>query len=206
MSSKNDGRRADPSLTVGQKLQVVEARTDAAHRLIPREGQPGVIERARGAMLGLAVGDALGATLEFGARVASVKNYHREMTGGGPFGLEPGQWTDDTAMSFALAKSLTLRNGFDPHDVMARFVAWYRKGRVFVHGFVLRHRGDDAPGPGAFRADRRSLRGLDGREHGRERFVDAPRTCRSVRVGQRGRGDPHRSGAEPPHPRRRAMR
>ena len=133
MSSKNDGRRADPSLTVGQKLQVVEARTDEPPP-DPREGQPGVIERARGAMLGLAVGDALGSTLEFAARTASVKDYHREMIGGGPFGLEPGQWTDDTAMAFALAKSLTLRNGFDPHDVMNRFVAWYRNGEYSCMG------------------------------------------------------------------------
>ncbi|RYC30311.1 ADP-ribosylglycohydrolase family protein [Lichenibacterium minor] len=98
----------------------------------PRQG--GIIERARGAMLGLAVGDALGSTLEFGPRIARIADYHREMTGGGPFGLDPGQWTDDTAMAFALAKSLVLRNGFDPHDVMTRFVAWYRRGEYSCTG------------------------------------------------------------------------
>ena len=133
MSSKNDGRQADPSLTVGQKLEAVKARAEQLPP-DPEESQPGIIERARGAMLGLAVGDALGSTLEFGPRTASVTNYHREMTGGGPFGLEPGQWTDDTAMAFALAKSLSLRNGFDPHDVMTRFVAWYRKGEYSCTG------------------------------------------------------------------------
>ena len=119
-------RRADPSLTLGQKLRAVEARAEQQPPETKAD-QPGIIERARGAMLGLAVGDALGATLEFGPRIARIVDYPREMTGGGPFGLEPGQWTDDIAMAFALAKSLTLRNGFDPHDVMTRFVAWHRR-------------------------------------------------------------------------------
>ncbi|WP_237479121.1 ADP-ribosylglycohydrolase family protein [Lichenibacterium dinghuense] len=96
--------------------------------------KPALLDRARGALLGLAVGDALGATLEFGPRIASVKDYHREMIGGGPFGLQPGEWTDDTAMMLALSKSLTLRKGFDPVDVMERWVSWYRTGEYSCTG------------------------------------------------------------------------
>ena len=60
--------------------------------------------RFRGCLLGLAVGDALGTTLEFQepGTFEPIKN----IVGGGPFGLEPGQWTDDTSMALCLAESL----------------------------------------------------------------------------------------------------
>lgn len=87
---------------------------------------PADMDRARGALLGLAVGDALGTTLEFTRRDSRPK--HTEMTGGGPFQLAPGEWTDDTAMALALAASLIQCQGFDPHDLMTRFVAWWHKG------------------------------------------------------------------------------
>ena len=83
-------------------------------------------DRVRGALLGLAVGDALGTTLEFSTRDSLP--HHIEMTGGGPFRLAPGQWTDDTAMALALADSLVAAPGFDPNDLMTRFVAWWRDG------------------------------------------------------------------------------
>jgi ADP-ribosyl-[dinitrogen reductase] hydrolase len=84
-------------------------------------------DRGRGALLGLAVGDALGTTLEF--KVRDRHPLHTEMTGGGPFGLAPGHWTDDTAMALALADSLTACRGFDGRDLMDRFVGWWRKGQ-----------------------------------------------------------------------------
>ena len=52
--------------------------------------------RYRGSLIGLAVGDAVGTTLEF--REPGTFEPLTDMVGGGPFGLEPGQWTDDTAM------------------------------------------------------------------------------------------------------------
>ena len=125
MSSVSERRQADPSLKLGAKLRAAEARADQPP---PEPQPPDVLDCARGVMLGLAVGDALGATLEFGPRIEWPVKLHREMVGGGPFGLEPGQWTDDTAMAFALAKSLVLRNGFDPHDIMTRLLSWYRTG------------------------------------------------------------------------------
>jgi ADP-ribosyl-[dinitrogen reductase] hydrolase len=83
------------------------------------------LNRYHGALLGLAAGDALGTTLEFTPRdaVAPIA----DMVGGGPFGLEPGQWTDDTSMAMCLAESLVAR-GFDPRDQMARYVRWWQEG------------------------------------------------------------------------------
>lgn len=56
------------------------------------------------------------------------------MTGGGPFGLAPGQWTDDTSMALALAETLITHPTFDPHDLMDRFVDWYRRGAYSCTG------------------------------------------------------------------------
>lgn len=83
-------------------------------------------DRARGALIGLAVGDALGTTLEFEARDAH--RLHTEMTGGGPFGLDPGVWTDDTSMALALADSLLTRGRLDAADLQDRFGRWMEHG------------------------------------------------------------------------------
>ena len=82
--------------------------------------------------MGLAVGDALGTTLEFQppGSFAPIT----DMTGGGPFNLQPGQWTDDTAMALCLATSLVERGGFDPYDQMQRYVRWYRQGYLSSTG------------------------------------------------------------------------
>jgi ADP-ribosyl-[dinitrogen reductase] hydrolase len=81
-------------------------------------------DRYRGALLGLAVGDALGTTLEFKA-LGTFKPI-TDMTGGGPFGLQAGQWTDDTAMALCLAESLIEKRGFDPKESYNR-ILWMRR-------------------------------------------------------------------------------
>jgi ADP-ribosylglycohydrolase len=80
----------------------------------------------------LAVGDALGTTLEFLApgSFAPIE----DIIGGGPFRLKPGEWTDDTSMALCLAESLIERRGFDPVDQMARYVRWYRQGYLSSTG------------------------------------------------------------------------
>jgi ADP-ribosyl-[dinitrogen reductase] hydrolase len=93
---------------------------------------PEQADRALGALLGLAVGDALGTTLEFSRR--DERPLHSEMTGGGPFGLAPGQWTDDTAMAIALGDSLVARGRLDARDVMRRFTSWWRDGEYSCTG------------------------------------------------------------------------
>jgi len=69
--------------------------------------------RYRGALLGLAAGDALGTTVEFSS---------------------PGEWTDDTSMALCLAESLVTCNGFDPVHQLETYVRWYREGRWSVKG------------------------------------------------------------------------
>lgn len=89
-------------------------------------------DRYRGALLGLAAGDALGTTLEFTrpGTFAPLKG----MVGGGPFGLPPGAWTDDTSMALCLAESLVESGGFDAADQMRRYVRWYRDGHLSSTG------------------------------------------------------------------------
>jgi ADP-ribosylglycohydrolase len=85
-----------------------------------------VIGRCRGALLGLACGDALGTTLEFAppGSFAPIA----DMVGGGPFGLRAGEWTDDTSMALCLAESLLECRGFDPVDQLERYLRWWREG------------------------------------------------------------------------------
>jgi ADP-ribosylglycohydrolase len=56
------------------------------------------------------------------------------MVGGGPFRLDPGQWTDDTSMALCLAESLVERRGFDPVDQLERYLAWWRDGHLSSTG------------------------------------------------------------------------
>ena len=82
-------------------------------------------DRSRGALLGLALGDVLGVPLEFSRRdVKTVSG----IEGGGPFNLEPGDWTDDTSLACCLAYSLITRKGFDPAHQMECYSYWYRYG------------------------------------------------------------------------------
>ena len=83
-------------------------------------------DRYRGCLLGLAVGDAVGTTVEFKSP-GSFPDVS-DMLGGGPFRLAPGQWTDDTSMALCLADSLLEAGGFDPWDQLTRYVRWYRDG------------------------------------------------------------------------------
>jgi ADP-ribosyl-[dinitrogen reductase] hydrolase len=98
----------------------------------PSQSEDAVQDRALGAMLGLAVGDAIGTTLEFAAR--DTKPRLTDMVGGGPFRLKPGEWTDDTAMALALADSLAAHPDLDERDLMQRFVEWYRRGSYSCTG------------------------------------------------------------------------
>jgi len=84
------------------------------------------LDRREGCLIGLAVGDALGAPLEFIPR-------HRvqpitDMVSGGKFRLRVGEWTDDTAMAICLAESLLSCNGFHAADQMKRYWRWAEHG------------------------------------------------------------------------------
>jgi ADP-ribosyl-[dinitrogen reductase] hydrolase len=93
---------------------------------------PTVLARFRGCLLGLAAGDALGTTLEF--KTPGSFTPIQDMLGGGPFALQPGQWTDDTSMALCLAESLLEKGGFDPVDQMERYCAWAEHGHLSSNG------------------------------------------------------------------------
>lgn len=90
------------------------------------------IDRYRGSLLGLAVGDAVGTTLEF--KPPGTFTPIKDMVGGGPFQLKPGEWTDDTSMALCLAKSLIEKQGFDPVHQLQKYLQWYRQGHLSSTG------------------------------------------------------------------------
>lgn len=93
---------------------------------------PTLKSRYLATLLGLAAGDAVGTTVEFSPRgsFAPVAS----MTGGGPFNLQPGQWTDDTSMALCLAESLLTKGEFNAADQMARYLNWWQWGYLSSTG------------------------------------------------------------------------
>lgn len=93
--------------------------------------EPALTNHLRGALIGLAVGDALGAAVEFKSpgSFAPVNGYRS----GGPHGLNAGEWTDDTSMALALADSIG-SVGWDLNDQAKRYVEWWKTGKYSVNG------------------------------------------------------------------------
>ena len=125
-----DARSPRAIETASQEAHV--ARCSARALSIPSQTAAGIHDRALGALLGLAIGDAVGTTLEFRTRDAQPRL--EDMTGGGPFALPPGAWTDDTAMALALADSLAATGTLDCRDLMDRFVQWRQQGEYSCTG------------------------------------------------------------------------
>ncbi|WP_119157049.1 ADP-ribosyl-[dinitrogen reductase] hydrolase [Caldimonas tepidiphila] len=93
---------------------------------------PAIQDRALGAYLGLAIGDALGATVEFMTprEIAARHGVHRRLCGGGWLKLPAGAVTDDTTMALALGDALLAARGLEMRRVAEAFVAWLRAGPV----------------------------------------------------------------------------
>lgn len=91
-----------------------------------------VRQRARAAFVGMAVGDALGATVEFLTPSEIVANYgiHREIIGGGWLRLKPGQVTDDTEMALCIARAVIRNQGWSREAIAHEFAAWLRSRPV----------------------------------------------------------------------------
>src|SRR5262245_47237791 len=89
------------------------------------------LDRRRGCLLGLAIGDALGAAVEFESPgdFEPVVGYRD----GGPHRLAPGEWTDDTSLALALADSIS-QGKWDLNDQAKRYVAWWKNGTYSVNG------------------------------------------------------------------------
>ncbi|MDO6678436.1 ADP-ribosylglycohydrolase family protein [Shewanella sp. 4_MG-2023] len=91
-----------------------------------------MLDRAQGSMVGLALGDALGTTLEF--KTKDSYQSITDMNGGGPFSLNAGEWTDDTSMMLCLAESLLATGKHDPKDQIQRYLSWWKEGHNSVNG------------------------------------------------------------------------
>lgn len=90
------------------------------------------LNRIRGSLIGAAVGDALGTTLEFKARGSFAPI--NDIVGGGPFNLKAGEWTDDTSMMYCLAHSLVRSKSCDLRDQMELYCRWWKDGVFSVNG------------------------------------------------------------------------
>jgi ADP-ribosyl-[dinitrogen reductase] hydrolase len=90
------------------------------------------LSRSQGCLLGLAIGDALGAPVEFSlpGTFEPVNGYRA----GGVFDLEAGQWTDDSSMALCLAESLLEHRDLDLADQLERYWRWYRHGENSSNG------------------------------------------------------------------------
>ena len=100
----------------------------------------GLYARAQAAYLGLALGDALGGTVEFMTprEILEAHGEHRDIKGGGWLRLRKGQVTDDTEMSLALGEAILSAGRIDGESVAASFSAWMRTKPVDIGNTVRR--------------------------------------------------------------------
>jgi O-acetyl-ADP-ribose deacetylase (regulator of RNase III)/ADP-ribosylglycohydrolase len=117
------------------------------------------LDRHLGCLFGLATGDALGTTLEF--TTPGKFTPIDDIVGGGPFDLQPGEWTDDTSMALCLAESLLEKNGFDPTDQCERYLAWRERGHLSSNGRCFDIGGTVAGALGRFKRTGEPFSGSD---------------------------------------------
>jgi len=99
-----------------------------------------IFNKALGAYLGFACGDALGATVEFMKPAQIQKRYgvHQDIVGGGWLGLQAGQITDDTQMALALGQAIIDRQGWNIQTVADYFLAWMESNPPDIGNITLR--------------------------------------------------------------------
>jgi ADP-ribosyl-[dinitrogen reductase] hydrolase len=122
----NDPKAYRSSPETPEQVEFVKTWSKSEH------GKPTKLNRYLGSLVGLAIGDALGTTLEF----KSPGSFEPidDMVGGGPLRLNPGELTDDTSMSLCLADSLIKCQGFDAKDQMDRYCRWWKEGYLSSNG------------------------------------------------------------------------
>jgi len=93
-----------------------------------------ILDRALGSFLGLAIGDALGATVEFmlAREIAAQHKIHKEIIGGGWLHLKPGRVTDDTEMALAMGSAVIDSDGWNTRVIADAFVAWMRRRPIDI--------------------------------------------------------------------------
>ncbi|MCP2231917.1 ADP-ribosylarginine hydrolase Tri1 [Erwinia sp. LJJL01] len=127
------------SLTESGDLQVdytdwLSGRRALPHWLgnvVPYGDELQLLDRAKGSLVGLAVADAVGTTLEFLPRDLQ---HVSDIVGGGPFRLKPGEWTDDTSMALCLAETYIQAGHLDITSFRNRLVNWYHFGVNSANG------------------------------------------------------------------------
>ena len=94
----------------------------------------GIVSRARAAFIGLAVGDALGAPVEFmtAGEIHAKYGVLKEIVGGGWLRLKPGNITDDTQMALCIARALTDAGGWSLTGIADNFANWLKSKPVDV--------------------------------------------------------------------------
>ncbi|MGI9254197.1 MAG: ADP-ribosylglycohydrolase family protein [Thermomicrobiales bacterium] len=146
-------------------------------------------DRYAGTLLGLACGDALGATVEFTSReeiVEKFPNGHREMVGGGWLHTAPGEVTDDTQMTLGLLNAMTIA-GVDMNLLTDQFLKWYHSKPKDIGNTTNRSLGALAAG---VPWDQAGLHGLDNRPIESAAANGAVMRCAPVAL--RFRGQPER--------------
>jgi ADP-ribosyl-[dinitrogen reductase] hydrolase len=102
-------------------------------KLVNMSEDNALLDKALGAYLGLAVGDALGAPIEFlTKREIAQRGGHREMTGGGWLKLKPGQITDDTEMSLHLGRAWLQTGQWNANHAAEQLAAWLKHHPIDV--------------------------------------------------------------------------
>jgi ADP-ribosyl-[dinitrogen reductase] hydrolase len=121
-------------------MLALDLRVDLTSLLAQGYGQQSLKSRSAGAFLGLAVGDALGATLEFltPREIREQHGTHRDIVGGGWLRLRRGQVTDDTEMALALGRSILNTGRVEAIAVAEFFSAWMRSKPVDIGSTVRR--------------------------------------------------------------------
>ncbi|MCY1011542.1 ADP-ribosylglycohydrolase family protein [Nannocystis pusilla] len=89
-----------------------------------------------GCLLGAVVGDALGVPVEFRSREQLSADPVTGVRGHGTYNQPPGTWSDDSSLLLATADSL-INHGYDPPDMMGRFLAWLKGQAYTPHGEVF---------------------------------------------------------------------
>ena len=142
---KDRGTIKEDRHLINKVLEILKTHKSAEEKreLLKKYNLSNEEKKGIGSMLGMAIGDAMGARYEF-KKVRYDKIDLKDMGDPGisNFKMEPGQWTDDTSMGLCLADSLLMNKGeLKPHDLMRRFLCWWYGGynNAFRNNSTPRH-------------------------------------------------------------------
>ncbi len=129
-----DVRNIYSSRNIKSNSDVVKGWSNFGNMLFTNKGVD-YSEKIKSALLGVAVGDALGVPVEFKSRESISKNPVTEMIGYGTYNLPAGTWSDDSSLTFCLAEALTQK--FDLNVIGQNFVKWAYENFWTPHGYVF---------------------------------------------------------------------